>query len=84
MSPARTIFAALALTAFLACESVLQPEVSVGVSSPAFSVPGDDGGVGTAEADLGELNGSGIEGEIEFTDDGTTREGCGGGTQQAR
>ncbi len=37
MSPARTVFAALALTAFLACESVLEPEVSVDVSSLAFS-----------------------------------------------
>ena len=29
MSPARTVFAALALTTFLACGSALEPEVSV-------------------------------------------------------
>ncbi len=32
----------------------------------------DDGGVATGEADLDPLNESGIEGEIEFTDDGST------------
>ena len=37
MSRARTVFAALALTALLACEPVLEPEVSVDVSSPAFA-----------------------------------------------
>ncbi len=73
MSPARTVFAALALTALLACESVLEPEVSVDVSSTAFSVGGDDDDdVAEAEADLDEINESGIEGEIEFTDDGST------------
>ncbi len=73
MSPARTVFAALALTAFLACEPVLEPEVSVAVSSLAFSDSGDDDDdVANAEADLDELNDSGIEGEIEFTDDGGT------------
>ena len=41
MSPGRTVLAALALTAFLACESVLEPEVSVDVSSLAFSDGGD-------------------------------------------
>ncbi len=73
MSTRRTVFAALALTALLACESVLEPEVSVGVLSTAFSVGGDDDDdVAEAEADLDEINESGIEGEIEFTDDGTT------------
>ena len=71
MSPARTVFVALALTAFLACEPVLEPEVSVAVSSLAFSNSGDDDDdVVTAEAELDEFNGSGIEAEIEFTDDG--------------
>ena len=37
MSPGRTVFAALALTAFLACEPPLEPEVSVDVSSLAFA-----------------------------------------------
>ena len=33
----RTVFAAIALTTLLACEPVLEPEVSVDVSSPAFA-----------------------------------------------
>ena len=37
-----------------------------------FHVDGDDDGVTEAEADLRTLNESGIEGEIEFTDDGST------------
>ena len=37
MSPARTVFAALALTTFLGCESALEPEVSVDASSPALA-----------------------------------------------
>ena len=34
MRPARTVFAALTLTALLACEPVLEPEMSVAASSP--------------------------------------------------
>ena len=37
MSSGRTIFAALALTALFACEPVLEPEVSVDVSSSALA-----------------------------------------------
>ena len=37
MSPRSTVFAALALTALLACEAVLEPEVSVDVSSAALA-----------------------------------------------
>ena len=69
MSPARTFFAALAVTAFLACEPVLEPEVSVAVSSLAFSeIENDDrfdmndrfsgsgaNGRGRAEEEDGEL-----------------------------
>ena len=37
MSPARKVLAAVALTAFLACEPILEPEVSVDASSLAFA-----------------------------------------------
>ena len=41
MNPARTVFSALALTALLACEPVVEPETL----SPAFSVGGGGGEV---------------------------------------
>ena len=37
MSPVRAVLATLAVTALLACEPVLEPEVSVDVSSAAFA-----------------------------------------------
>ena len=70
MSPARTVFAALALTALLACEPVLEPEVSVEVSSLAFS----DGGDQEFEFDMNDRfateKGASGSGEAEV-DDGT-------------
>ena len=71
-------------TCFLAQVLLGGTLVIVGCDAPELAAPetevhgilfdevGDDGGVATAEADLGTLNASGIEGEIEFTDDGMT------------
>ena len=42
------------------------------LAGPIFDEVGDDDDVATAEAELETLNESGIEGEIEFTDDGST------------
>ena len=72
MSPARTVFAALALTAFLACSPVLEPEVSVDVSSPAFS-GGHDDDEGEEEFDMNarfatEMTGASGSGDVEWED----------------
>ncbi len=69
----RTIFTALALTALLACEPVLEPEVSVDVSSPAFSAGGDDDDAGDEEFDMNarfatEQTGASGSGEVEVDD----------------